>query len=203
MQGNDANILELSDKIEAFVRKISLRCFDVSNNSRHKYFPFLNRMLTDLSITSLPLVISNTSFEHLSTLEANFKQYFTSDFSSYAWVRNPFLVNVVPSMFCRSQKKEFIDLICKNTLKCKMDQFYTDFWIEACTEYSAISKAALRYLIPFATSYMCKAGFSAVAVIKTKYRSRLDVEREICVAVLNVALRFEALCQRKRANVSH
>ena len=202
MQGNDANILELSDKIEAFVRKISLWCFDVSNNSRHEYFPFLNLMLTDLSITSLPLVVSNTPSEHLSTLEANFKQYFTSDFSSYAWVRNPFLVNVVPSMFCGSQKEEFIDLTCNNTLKCKMDQFYTDFWIEACTEYSAILKTALRYLIPFATSYMCEAGFSAVAVIKTKYRSKLDVEREICVAVSNFAPRFEALCQSKRANVS-
>ena len=82
-----------------------------------------------------------------------------------------------------------------------MDQFYTEFWIEACTEYPAISKAALRYFIPFATSYMCEAGFSAVAVIKTKYRSKLDVE--IRVAVSNVAPRFEALCQSERANVSH
>ena len=90
MQGNDANILELSDKIEAFVRKISLWRFDVSNNSGHEYFPFLNRMLADLSVISLPLVVSNTASEHLSALEANFKQYFTSDFSSYVWIRNPF-----------------------------------------------------------------------------------------------------------------
>ena len=112
MQGNNANILELSDKIEAFVRKIYLWRFDVSDNSGHEYFPFLNRMLTDLSITSLSLMVSNTSSEHWSTLEANFKQYFTSEFSSYAWVRNPFSVNVVPSMFCGSQKEEFIDLTC-------------------------------------------------------------------------------------------
>ena len=42
MQGNDANVLELSDKIEAFLRKISLWCVDVSHNSGHKYFPFLS-----------------------------------------------------------------------------------------------------------------------------------------------------------------
>ena len=84
-----------------------------------------------------------------------------------------------------------------------MDQFCTDFWIDACTEYPAISKAALRVLIPFATSYMCEAGFSAVAVIKTKYHSKLDVERKMRVAVSNVTRRFEALCQSKRANVSH
>ena len=53
-----------------------------------------------------------------------------------------------------------------------MDQFRRNFWIEACTEYPAIPKAALRVLIPFATSYMFEVGFSVVAVIKTKYRSK-------------------------------
>ena len=62
-----------------------------------------------------------------------------------------------------------------------------NFWIEARAQYPVISKAALRILIPFATSYMCEAGFSAVAVLKTKYRSKLDVEREMRVAVSNNA----------------
>ena len=145
MQENDANILELSDKIEAFVRKISLWRFDVSDNSGHEYFPFLNRMLADLSVISLPLVVSNTACEHLSALGANFKQYFTSDFSSYAWIRNLFLVSVVPSMFYGPQKEELSDLSCNNTPKSKMDQLCTDFWIEVCTEYPVISKAALRF----------------------------------------------------------
>ena len=64
MQGNDANVSELSDKIEAFVRKISLWRFDVFDNSGHEYFPFLDCMLADLSIISLPLVISNVASEH-------------------------------------------------------------------------------------------------------------------------------------------
>ena len=44
-------------------------------------------------------------------------------------------------------------------------QFYTNFWIEARAEYPVILKAALRVLIPFATSYTCDAVFSAVAVL--------------------------------------
>ena len=84
-----------------------------------------------------------------------------------------------------------------------MDQFCTNFCIEARAEYPVISKAALCVLILFATSYMCEAGFSAVAVSKTKYRSKLDVEREMRVAVSNITLRFEALCRNKSANVSH
>ena len=127
MQGNDANVLELSVKIEVFLRKISLWRVDVSDNSGHEYFPFLNRMLADLSIISLPLVVSNAASKHLNRLETNFKQYFTSDFSSYAWIRNPFSVSVVSSMFSGPQKEKFIDLSCNNTLKSKMDQFCTNF----------------------------------------------------------------------------
>ena len=50
---------------------------------------------------------------------------------------------------------------------------------------------------------MCEAGFFAVVVLKTKYRSKLAVEREMRAAVSNIAPRFEALCQNKRAHVFH
>ena len=160
-------------------------------------------MLPDLAIISLPLVVSNSASEHLNRLETNFKQYFTSDFSSYAWIRNPFSVSVVSSMFSGSQKEEFIDLSCNNTLKSKMDRFCTNFGIETRAEYPVISKAALRVLIPFATSYMREVGFSAVTVLETKYRSKLNVEREMRFAVSNIAPPFEALCRNKRANMSH
>ena len=91
IQGNNAYVLKLSDKIKAFVRKIFLRRFDISDDSGHEHFPFLNRTLADLFIISLPLVVSNAASEHLNRLETNFQQYFTSDFSSYAWIRIPIL----------------------------------------------------------------------------------------------------------------
>ena len=47
-----------------------------------------------------------------------------------------------------------------------MDRFCTNFWYEARPEYPDILKAALCVLIPFATSYVCEAGFSAVTVLK-------------------------------------
>ena len=73
MQGNNANVLEFSDKIKAFIKKISLLRVDVSDNSGREYLPFLNRMIADLSIISLPLVVSNTASEHLNRFETNFK----------------------------------------------------------------------------------------------------------------------------------
>ena len=53
---------------------------------------------------------------------------------------------------------------------------------------------ALRVLVPFATSYLCEAGFSAVAVIKSKYRNKIDIERDMCVAISNIAPRFNKMC---------
>ena len=82
-----------------------------------------------------------------------------------------------------------------------MDRFRTNFWIEAHAD-PVISKTALRVLIPVATSYMCLADLSAVAVLKTKYCSKLDVQRELRVAVSNIAPRFEVLRRNKRANTS-
>ncbi|KAF0711120.1 zinc finger BED domain-containing protein 5-like [Aphis craccivora] len=51
------------------------------------------------------------------------------------------------------------------------------FWRNINDEYSEISNKALRVLLPFATSYLCEAGFSAVAVLKSKYRSKLNIEK--------------------------
>ena len=117
MQGNDANILELSDKIETFIRKISLWRLDISDNSGHEYFPFLNRMLADLTISSLPSVVVKTTSDHLITLKGHFKKYYTSDVCSYAKVKNPFSLSDDLLMFCGMQKEEFIDVSCNSTLK--------------------------------------------------------------------------------------
>ncbi|CAK1595799.1 unnamed protein product [Parnassius mnemosyne] len=45
--------------------------------------------------------------------------------------------------------------------------------------------------------------FSAVAVIKNKYRSKINVEKEIRVAISKLEPRFEKLCSEKQAHPSH
>jgi hypothetical protein len=46
-------------------------------------------------------------------------------------------------------------------------------------EYPLLRGKALRILIPFATSYLCEVGFSAVAVTKSKYRVKINMEKEM------------------------
>jgi hypothetical protein len=77
------------------------------------------------------------------------------------------------------------------------------FWYSVRQVFPSLSKRALKVLIPFATSYLCESGFSAVAVIKTKYRSRLSLEKEIRVGISQFQPRFDMLCNKKQAQVSH
>jgi len=77
------------------------------------------------------------------------------------------------------------------------------FWNSIKDEYPEVSNKALRILIPFATSYLCEAGFSAVAVLKSKYRSKLNVEKEMRVAVTTLIPNFEKLINEKQAHCSH
>ncbi|VVC29319.1 Ribonuclease H-like domain [Cinara cedri] len=65
------------------------------------------------------------------------------------------------------------------------------FWNSIKVKYPEVSNKALGILIPFATSYLCEAGFSAVAELKSKYRSRLNMEKEMRVAVTTSVPNFK------------
>ena len=43
------------------------------------------------------------------------------------------------------------------------------FWIKVKVEYPEIATTALKSLLPFPTSYLCEAGFSAVTATRTNY----------------------------------
>ena len=77
------------------------------------------------------------------------------------------------------------------------------FWVKTRTEFPLLGCKALRDLVPFATSYLHETGFSAVAVIKSKYRNKIDIEREMRVAISNIAPRFDKMCREQQAHCSH
>jgi len=50
---------------------------------------------------------------------------------------------------------------------------------------------------------LCEAGFSAAAVIKSNYRSKIDTECDMRVAMSNIAPRFDEMCTEQQAHCSH
>ena len=72
--------------------------------------------------------------------------------------------------------KQFIDLSSDLTLKsiCNPNSLLS-FWAKAQAEFPPVGSKALCLLVPFATSYLCEAGFPAVAIIKSSAAIRLTL----------------------------
>ena len=80
------------------------------------------------------------------------------------WIRNPFVDNANAShRFTSLEAEQFIDLSSNLTLKSLYNlNLLISFWVKVRYELPLVSCKALRVLVPFATSYLYKAGFSAV-----------------------------------------
>ncbi|GFU50781.1 zinc finger BED domain-containing protein 5 [Trichonephila clavipes] len=122
--------------------------------------------------------------------------------ASYEWVRDPF--QNTPEGLSTTEEEIFIDFTSSGEIKrqfCNKTLF--PFWAEVDDEFSELKTKAFRILLPFSTSYLCETGFSAVAALKTKYRSQLNIEKELRVSISNIKASFENLCSARQAHESH
>ncbi len=78
MQGRDANILLLSDKVNVFVGKLDL-WRDRLINTNVNMFPNFADCVQETGINISPLI--NTVAQHVEGLKQQFSRYFTEDFS--------------------------------------------------------------------------------------------------------------------------
>jgi hypothetical protein len=58
----------------------------------------------------------------------------------------------------------------------------------------------MKALIPFAAFSLCATGFSAIIALNYKYRSKIDVEREIRAVISKIKLRFQKLRSAKQCD---
>ena len=70
------------------------------------------------------------------------------------------------------------------------------------SEYPDLYDKALLILLPFATSYLCETGFSALTAIKSKHRARLSVEDDLHLCLSLLSLRCDELCDETQAQGS-
>ena len=68
-------------------------------------------------------------------------------------------------------------------------------------EYPHLCDVILNIILPFASTYLCEAGFSKMTALKTKYRSRAQIEDDLRLCLSNIAPRIEDLCKAKKAQV--
>jgi zinc finger BED domain-containing protein 5/7/8/9 len=76
-------------------------------------------------------------------------------------------------------------------------------WLKRIAEYGLIADRALKFLIPFSTSYLCETGFFAMLSIKNKYRSKLELEPDLRLKLSLIKPDIEDLSKYKQAQCSH
>ena len=200
LQGRDTHLPHLADKISAFTRKLEMwgRRLDQGNIDFFENLSEFAETSDSCATTVIPCLQ-----EHISSLRGFFQKYFPDNSAQYDWLRNPFNA-AVPADFSSAEEDQFIEMTSDSTLRMRFTaQTLTEFWLGVEREHPLIGQRAVGVLLPFATSYLCEIGFSAVASLKTKYRSRLNIEHDLRVAVSSLQPRFEKMCSTKQAHCSH
>ena len=181
MQRPDKNTFDVLDEIASFMKQLSLWKEDIANVSgSSQCFTFLYNLLVK-KYMMLPSNLGSIFLQHPSKFESKFSSVLSAEFIKFVRIHHPF-VQAAPSSFAEREKEDYIDLTCYKSVKRKIYSGNpTNFWLSLNDEHPALAKNTPRVVIHFVASYLCEAGFSATAMIKTKYRSRISVKREMRV----------------------
>ena len=91
--------------------------------------------------------------------------------------RNPFIINV--QSLPDSIEKEFLELVNDSVAKDAFETLtLTNFWTKMSVTYPVVSNVVLNSLLIFPSTSLFVQGFSTLLNIKSKLRSRLNVEHD-------------------------
>jgi hypothetical protein len=109
--------------------------------------------------------------DHLTELSKNFDKYYPNDESitNEDWIRDPFAAKDLPDHLNFKEKSELIELVTDTSLQSlyKKEEL-ADFWLRRRATHPSISDRALKFIMPFITSYLCEQGFSSMLYVKNK-----------------------------------
>ena len=204
MQGVKPTVFELSGKIEGFKKKVSMWARKVEERNI-QMFHLLSEYIEDKPEVNILAEVS----DHLKLLLSKLHHYFPEDLrKGYLWVLNPF----------SNSSEEDVDLPLDTHMQLlqlsedsSMKSLFNmnelpEFWLYAKAEYPALALCALKFLVPFRTTYLCESGFSSVTDIKTKKRNRIaTVLLSACLRLFftDIEPRWDELLNKKQAHVSH
>lgn len=207
LQGPAVTIVDASERLKGFLNKLPLWKRRVESGN-FANFPMLEELMTqgDGNTTKITSnMVQNEVSKHLETLQMSFKGYFSSDqLDKETWVRSPFTIDMDTISDDDLIKDDLIDIRTKEILKAEFHaKVLAEFWCSLMQAYPVLAKRAMSVLIPFATTYLCEAGFSVLVSIKTKNRNRLNVTDDMRLALSKTSPQFDLLIAAKQQHPSH
>lgn len=202
LQGKSNNRFSVNDKIKAFIKKCDMMKNSVSNKDLQS-FTNLENFVVEHEIKIKDDLIFNIK-QHCQMLIDSFKEYFDEDYAQFLWIRQPFILDSIPETLKQDEKESFIELSCDGGLKIEFSKLeLAEFWLNIKNEYSALSKKALLFLLPFTTTYLCETGFSAMLQVKNKFRSRLNLDPNLRMKLSNIDPDIDSLVAAIQNHPSH
>ena len=205
-QGPDVTIMDVTERLKAFQAKLPLwkRRLETDNFAN---FPMLEEVISQSRIDNtevLPSSLRENVCENLDRLQQSFESYCSHDPNFELWIRNPFLAHLNSIGDDDLAKDDLIELRSMLMLRSEFNsKNLAEFWCSLAQAYPHLVKRAMVALIPFATTYLCEVGFSALLAIKTKQRNRLDAKDNMRVALAKTVPQFRVLVEDKQQQPSH
>ncbi|GBP84666.1 Protein ZBED8 [Eumeta japonica] len=207
LQGPAVTIVDASERLKGFLGKLPLWKRRVESGN-FANFPMLEELImqktqSDGHTTSKK--VQKEVSKHLETLQTSFEGYFSPEsLEKETWVRSPFLIDIDSISDEDLIKDDLIDMRSKEVLKAEFQaKDLGDFWGSLSQAYPLLVKRAMSILIPFATTYLCEAGFSILMSIKTKSRNRLNVADDMRLALSKTVPQINVLIEAKQQHPSH
>jgi len=193
-------VFKTADKVAAFKAKLELWGRRVNRG----IFDTFQTLAGILEETEPEPPFSQLVHNHLSLLLKEFERYFptTKDpRTAKEWIRDPFVNKPRESSLSMPEEDQLLEIENDGGLKTLFQTTTLPvFWIKIKAEYPEIATKALKTLLPFPTSYLCEAEFSAVTATKTKLRSRLDIRNTLRVSLSPITPRWDRLVSEKKSS---
>ena len=155
-------------------------------------------------LIEMPNSLKDEIISHLKALQEQMINYFNiSEITVKGWIRNPFTVCLGSIDDTDVVENDLIEIRASAIMQQNFNAISPlEFWCSLINSYPSMSKRALTKLIPFATTYLCKAGFSILVAIKTKNRNRLNIKHDMRIALSKTPPQVDVLLSRKRQRIS-
>ncbi|XP_029372249.1 SCAN domain-containing protein 3-like [Echeneis naucrates] len=203
LQGKMTTIFKLADKVAAFKAKLDLWGRRVNRGILDMFQTLAGILCETESAPSLTKLVH----DHLSSLLKEFERNFPTSKdprTAKEWIRDPFVNKPAESSMSVQEEDQLLKIANDGGLKTVFETTTLPvFWIKVMAEYPEIANTALKILLPFPTSYLCEAGFSALTATKTRQRSRLDISNTLRVSLSAITPRWDHLVAKKQAQGSH
>jgi len=143
--------------------------------------------------------------EHLQSLEKEFQNYFPDPTEGVeVFPRNPFSPMTDIATVPEELQDELLDLRNDSAgREMFLEKSLTQFRCIMLWSYTKVSKEASRVIVPFASTYLCESGFSALIHKKSKTRNQLNVEDDMRLSISKTQPHISRLVSDMQQQKSH